>query len=36
VWFVAPALLASALPVLLILLCPLSMLLMLRGMNRSH
>ena len=32
-WLLAPSLLASALPVMLILLCPLSMLLMMRGMN---
>ena len=35
-WVVAPGLLASALPVMLILLCPLSMLLMMRGMNSAR
>ena len=34
-WLAAPALFASALPVLLILICPLSMVLMLRGMSKK-
>ena len=34
-WLIAPVLFASALPVLLILICPLSMVLMLRGMSNK-
>jgi len=36
IWFVAPNLLVAALPVLLIAVCPLSMVLMMRGMQREH
>jgi len=35
-WFVAPNLLVAALPILLIAVCPLSMLLMMRGMQGDH
>lgn len=36
VWLVAPALAWGALPVLLVLACPLSMLVMMRGMPGGH
>ena len=36
IWFVAPNLLVAALPVLLIAVCPLSMVLMMRGMQGEH
>ena len=35
-WFIAPNLLAAALPVLLLAVCPLSMLLMMRAMQGEH
>lgn len=36
VWVVAPGLMWAALPLLIVAACPLSMLLMMRGMQRSH
>ncbi|MGH2658300.1 MAG: DUF2933 domain-containing protein [Actinomycetota bacterium] len=36
IWLAAPNLLAAALPVLLIAVCPLSMLLMMKAMDRGH
>lgn len=36
IWFAAPNLLAAALPVLLLAVCPLSMMLMMRGMQGEH